>query len=152
MTRPEEALLVEEHEAPYADAFAELEDGRILRVTTKGDETTFRTSDDGGVTWSQPFQGRCKSGEAIQGSNLCPISGNSVCMITGSRGEENPNAYPYGPEKVKVRTLFWRSDDGGVTWDGPVDVAAPGVTIYGGKVISLASGRLLLSTYMGLGQ
>ena len=151
MTRPDEALFVEEHESPYSDGFAELEGGRILRVVQIGDDTSFSTSDDAGVTWSEPFQGRTRSGEVMQGSNLCAISGNSVCMITGVR-TENPNAYPYGPEKIQSRTLFWRSDDGGVTWDGPVDVAAPGMNIFGGRVISLASGRLLLSTYLSLGQ
>jgi len=151
MTRPNETLRAEEHESPHSDSFAELEGGRILRATSTGGATSFRTSDDAGATWSEPFEGRIKSGGAMTGSNLSQLSGNSVAMVTGARAE-NPNAYPYGPEKIEGRTLFWRSDDAGATWYGPTDVAAPGVTIHGGRAIQLASGRLVLPTYLSLGQ
>ena len=151
MTRPEETILVEEHEAPYSDDFAELEGGRILRGTSRGrGETTFRTSDDGGTTWSAPFQGRAASGEVMGGSNMLPISGNSVGMFKSVR-VDNPNAYPYGPERIESRVQFWRSDDGGKTWSGNDLVGPDGVRFGGGRVVSLASGRLVIATHMGLG-
>jgi len=145
MTRPDEALVVEEHVAPYSQKFAELEGGRILSATSSGrGDTTFRTSEDGGTTWSEPFQGRTETGESMSGSSIFTLSGNSVGMTTSVR-TENPNAYPYGPERIESRSLFWRSDDGGSTWKG---TDFPG----GEEVISLASGRLLMVGHIGLGQ
>ena len=151
MTRPEEVILVEEHVAPYLDSFTDLEGGRILRLTsTGGEETTFRTSDDSGKTWSDPFQGRTTAGDVMQGGRQVQMAGNTVGMVTSHR-VENPNDYPYGPEKIESRIVYWRSDDGGRTWNGPFDVSAPGLTIGGWYLITLASGHLVLVRHIGLG-
>ena len=66
MTRPEELLAL--HETPYfhSSTFTELDDGRILHAAG----TTFTTSDDGGITWSEPFERRDTDGAPSEVAGL----------------------------------------------------------------------------------
>ncbi|MDE2993718.1 MAG: sialidase family protein, partial [Chloroflexota bacterium] len=76
MTRPEELLAL--HETPYfhSSTFTELDDGRILHAAG----TTFTTSDDGGITWSEPFECRDTDGDPVGGSgtSLVRLAGRGV--------------------------------------------------------------------------
>ena len=61
MTRPEEMLA--EHKTPYrhSSSFVELNDGRILHVAL----TNFTHSEDGGLTWSEPYERRDANGDIV---------------------------------------------------------------------------------------
>jgi hypothetical protein len=58
MTRPEEALAFHDTDTYRWSTFLELEGGRILQLAG----TSFTTSDDGGITWSEPFERRDRNG------------------------------------------------------------------------------------------
>ena len=61
MTRSEEALAQLETTHGFAATFVERADGRILQLTG----TLFTTSDDGGLTWSEPFQCHDTNGDLV---------------------------------------------------------------------------------------
>lgn len=150
MTRPEEMLAEHRSEKPHAGTLLELGDGRVL--TASG--PTFTTSDDGGVTWSAPFKYRDTNGDPVHAGGLVRLSGGGIGAAGVLRGADNPNAYPYGPEKIDSRLMFWRSEDGGRTWEPPVRVTAEGVNAvpYKDHVVRTSSGRLVQPVYMGFGQ
>ena len=54
MTRPEDALAIHEQNYGHSVCWVQLPDGRVL--LSGGGE--FRTSDDGGMSWSEPFTGQ----------------------------------------------------------------------------------------------
>ena len=64
MTRPEEVLSIQSVDYGHSVSWVELDDGRILMSSWGKD---FRTSDDGGMTWSEPFRGRDKNGDKVDG-------------------------------------------------------------------------------------
>ena len=71
MTRPEEMLI--EHKTGYftSSTFAKLDDGRILRHAY----AEFTTSEDEGITWSEPFQRKDTEGNLVDGHALVKLSG-----------------------------------------------------------------------------
>ena len=76
MTRSEEALAQLETTHGFAATFVERTDGRVLQLTG----TLFTTSDDGGLTWSEPFQCRDTNGDLVGdgGMSLVRLSGNGI--------------------------------------------------------------------------
>jgi hypothetical protein len=136
MTRPEEALAV--HEGMGGDGtFVELAEGRILM----GPSSRFRTSSDGGLTWSAPWQGRDKAGRPVgRGeAGLVKLSGSAIGYVTRTRNDQGA----WG-------VAFYRSDDEGKTWSGPVPMDAPGrygVAMVNDCVIRTASGRIVAPVY-----
>src|SRR5262249_26570519 len=76
MTRPEELLAVHETKFYHSSTFVELEGGRILHAS----KTTFTTSGDGGVTWSEPFECKDTNGNPVggEGSSLVKLSGRGI--------------------------------------------------------------------------
>ena len=153
-----------EHKTSYhtLSTFVELEDGRILRHAW----TEFTTSDDGGITWSEPFQRKDVDGNLVDGLALVRLSGKSI-GLAGKMGK--PPAAPYGETleqkaqrsaetwraKVKGKgpyLVFWRSDDNGETWQSPVRIARNGVGSQHNSMIRTASGRLVMPVEYAMGQ
>ncbi len=162
MTRPEEMLI--EHKTTYfhSSTFAELDDGRILRHAY----AEFTSSDDGGITWSEPVQQKDADGNLVDGHALVRLSGNGIGLV-GKLGK--PPAGPQGEtreQKVlrqrKSRAasimgdapylVFWRSDDGGETWQSPVRIAPNGVGSYDSSLVRTSSGRLVMPVEYAIGQ
>ena len=162
MTRPEEMLV--EHKTAYfhSSTFVELDDGRILRHAY----AEFTTSEDGGITWSEPFQRRDADGNLVDGHALVKLSGDGIGLV-GKMGK--PPAAPYGETRdqktkrqnasraarVKGKSpylVFWRSDDDGETWQPPVRIATNGVGSYHNSIVRTASGRLLMPVEYAIGQ
>lgn len=139
MTRPEEMLTVHETTFFHSSTFVELEDGRILHAAG----TAFTTSEDGGLTWSEPFSCIDKDGNPVGGggTSLVKCSGKGVGLAAMRR---DPHAH----------LLFWRSEDGGTTWEPPVRVTPPGLPTYAYQDVLLctSSGRIILPVYIALGQ
>ena len=144
MTRPEEMLAV--HDGHFGgNAFLGLEGGRIL--FTNG--FVFSISADGGITWSEPYQGMDENVEPLAAGNasLVNLSGGAVGMAT--RRVRPGSSSIYEPEMV-----FRTSEDEGKTWS-PITVmnqwqlSAHGLS---DTMIRTESGRLILPVYFGIGQ
>ena len=144
MTRPEEALAIHETNYFHSSTFAELDDGRILHAAG----TTFTTSDDGGMAWSEPFQCRDKNGNPVGGggTSLVKLSGKGIGLAAMWRDPEQPGRNSH--------LLFWLSEDGGATWEPPVRVTPPGMSThaYQDVLLRTSSGRIILPVYIALGQ
>ena len=144
MTRSEEALAQLETTHGFAASFVERADGRILQLTG----TLFTSSDDGGLTWSVPFQRRDTNGDLVGdgGMSLVRLSGNGIGL----------SAVRHTPTESgsRSRLLFWRSDDGGQTWSPPVTATPEGLnsSAYHDTMIRTSSGRLILPVYCSMGQ
>ena len=139
MTRPDEMIATDDD--PKGNYYAQLEDGRILSV----DDGAFRTSEDGGLTWSEPSERRDADGGPVgqRAMSLLSLSGNKVGLITNPR--------PPGDGHV----LFWRSEDGGETWSSPVRATPPGTSTYvvsTDVVMRTSSGRIIVPCYVALGK
>jgi len=149
MTRPEEAIAIHETKYFHSSTFVELEGGRILHAAG----TTFTTSDDGGVTWSEPFSCRDRSGERVGGSgtSLVKLSGKGIGLAAMRKDSD-----AVSPEESRRSThmVFWRSEDEGKTWEPPVRVTPPGIGTYAYQDVLLrtSSGRIILPVYISLGQ
>jgi len=144
MTRPEEALAIHETNYFHSSTFVELDDGRILHAAG----TTFTTSDDGGITWSEPFQRRDTNGDRVGGggTSLVNLSGKGIGLAAMWRSPEDLGRDSY--------LLFWRSQDAGKTWESPVRVTPPGISThaYQDVLLRTLSGRIILPVYISLGQ
>ena len=139
MTRPGECLAVIDGIGSSA-AYVELTDGRIL-VYSGG----FRTSSDGGLTWSQPLSAPGIQEYSLRGdSNLIHLSGSGLGFIDRMRSGDGE------PECL----YFWRSEDEGKTWQKPVrigDRTGFVVAALNNAIIRTSSGRIILPVYGVLG-
>ena len=138
MTRPEESLAVIDGIGSEA-SFVELPDGRIMVSRGRG---RFSTSSDGGLTWSEPVQAKDVTGRALDGSdhNLIRLSGNAIGYVSRGREANDSTAY----------LRFWRSEDGGKTWQKPVRINPPGsygVAALNDVILRTTSGRIVLPVY-----
>ena len=147
MTRPEEALAVHETNYFHSSTFVELEDGRVLHAAG----TTFATSDDGGMTWSEPFARQDRVGNPVGGggTSLVKLSGNGIGLAAMWRDPDRDRR-----KRPQTHMLFWRSEDGGETWEEPVRVTEPGSNThaYQDVLLRTSSGRVVLPVYAAVGQ
>ena len=152
MTRPQEALVVHQAEENAPSTFVELEDGRVLGAKYDGrvlgakydrESSLFTVSDDGGISWSEPVELGDKSGGPVQAFGLVNLSGNAVgaCGVTGWVAH-----HPH--------LLFWRSEDGGETWEPPVEVTPREARtyVYHDMLLRTSSGRIILPVYRIIGR
>ena len=116
-----------------------MSDGRILIARGNGQ---FSWSTDGGLTWSKPFEARDAAGALLTGEggdrNLIRLAGNGVGYV--DRQGPYPDQY----------LLFWRSEDGGKTWEKPIRLTPPslhGIAALNDAIIRTASGRIVLPVY-----
>lgn len=76
MTLPE--LQLAEHNTHYfhSSTFVEFEGGKVLHTAGNG----FTISDDGGITWSQPFNCKDRDGTLVGGNSpsLVKLSGDGI--------------------------------------------------------------------------
>ena len=158
MTRRED-LLAEHLTSDHHMAFLQLADGRILRAA--GGE--FIASEDGGMTWSEPFQRRDKNGNVVGGggTSMVNLSGKGIGLAAiGGRTPPPPGetlaerAKRMEADRGTTHMLYWRSDDGGETWEPPVRVAPEGVRAHAlhDVMIRTSSGRLVLPVYISMGK
>ena len=71
----------------HSSTFAELKDGRILQAAG----AIFTTSDDGGITWSDPFSYTGTDGDKVGGSGASRVrlSGRSIGLAAMRRPDDN---------------------------------------------------------------
>ena len=99
----------------------ELDGGSILQLAG----TNFMTSDDGGITWSKAFQRKDTNGKIVgggEGPSLVKLLGKGIGLAT-SLWESNPSPEA---EVESGHVVFWRSPDGGTTWEPPGTFPLPG--------------------------
>ena len=148
MTRPEEALAIHETRYFHSSTFTELEDGRILHAAG----TQFNTSDDGGITWSESFSSADTEGNPVGGggTSLVRLSGIGIGLAAMQRPSDGSSE----SARPDNHLAFWRSEDGGETWEPPVRITQPGVAThsYQDVLLRTSSGRIILPVYISLGQ
>ena len=150
MTRPNEMLA--EHHTGYghSSTFVELEGGRILHFGG----SSFTTSDDGGITWSKPFTRKDTNGKPIgigQEPSLVRLSGKGIGLAARVKEEKQGSDFEWIRSNHMV---FWRSEDGGETWQPPIRITPVGVTTasYQDVFLRTSSGRIVLPVFHYLGQ
>lgn len=142
MTRPEE--MIASHDGiGRRGTFVELADGRILFSTNGG---RFRTSPDGGLTWSESCEGVDADGRSLghgEGS-LVPLADNAIGYASRYRMTDDSDR--------STCVVFFRSEDGGDTWSRPVRITAPGQdhAQMNGTALRTSSGRIVVPTYAGM--
>ena len=145
MTRPGEMLAEHNTNFFHSSTWVELEGGRVLHAAG----TDFTTSDDGGITWSKPFKRGDTQGNPVGGRNLSLVKlagagiGLAARIYDRTAGSMDPD-----------RMIFWRSEDGGKTWQPPIRITPPGLpsVAYQDVLLRTASGRIILPLYIYFGQ
>ena len=138
MTRPEEGIAVVEG-VGRRGSFVELDDGRILFSGSRG---RFRTSSDGGVTWTEVRQAVDPDGRP-----LGYAEGGFVTLANGAIGYAVRYRATAGDRDAHI--AFFRSEDGGDTWSRPCRVNPPGVdhAQVNGAAMRTSSGRIIVPAY-----
>ena len=146
MTRQDEMLAIHYTKHISSATFVELDDGRILHAA----DQSFITSDDGGLTWSEEFRCRDTNGGPVggKGTSLVKLDGKGIGLAAIRRHSQGDLRIP------EVYTLFWRSVDGGETWEPPVRATPEGVVgnILHDVLLRTSSGRIVLPAYLSIGQ
>jgi len=143
MTRPDLALAIHKTRYFHSSSFVELEGGRVLHAA----DTRFTYSDDGGITWSKEFHRYDAAGNIVGGggTSLVKLDGKGI-GYAGMDRRDSGRGYS--------RIVFWRSPDGGETWEAPTVVSTPGVSthLYQDAATRTSSGRIVVAVYGHLGQ
>lgn len=144
MTRPEEALAIHEQQYFHSLTFTGLDDGRILLSNGK----EFRYSEDGAISWGEPFMGEVAEGPPLEGSCACLVnlSGDALGLATM---RQRPGSQSSNDTEMSFR----RSEDQGRTWSAPT-VMNTGLRAhaYQDTLLRTESGRIILPVYFGVGQ
>ena len=150
MTLPE--LMLAEHETicGHSSTFVGLDDGRILHVAGSWKNH----SEDGGLTWSQMASDRMMdvNGDVVSGIALVKMAGGGIGLVGPVRPPDTPSATD-GNARRGLYIAFWRSEDGGQTWQPPVAITAPGsaTACLHDVALRTSSGRIIVpvDTYIG---
>jgi len=168
MTRPEECLVAHDG-IGQSPAFATLPDGGLLLYSSG----SFRTSADGGLTWSEPWAPRhAGSNERapLRNGGLVVFKDSSLGYVgrvipaewrqakdDADRKRDDAKAGKVVKADAAVEAIsamahvaLWRSRDGGRTWSGPVRITPhqdKGQGCLHNALIRSGSGRLLIPVY-----
>ena len=148
MTRPDLALALHDTRNFHDSTFARLDGGGLLHCAYG----RFSVSADGGVTWGAEFTRVDSAGDPVGStcSSLVELPGGGV-GLAGLRRDDGAEGAARGRS---AHLVFWRSPDGGETWEPPVRITDPGVGTHALQDVLLktASGRLVLPVYSGAGR
>ena len=160
MTLPHRMLAKHETSCGHSSTFTELGDGRILHVAGGGGSWK-NYSEDGGLTWTPMREQKLvdTNGDIVNGSSLARLSGSNSIGLVGTRPDSNgPTTHAAGirrrPDRPANHLVFWRSDDGGQTWQPPVQMTCSGINVCALQDVLLrtSSGRLVMPAYVSMGQ
>ncbi len=145
MTNPEGVLALHETDYGHSVSWVHLGGERILMLVKGG---AFRTSDDGGLTWSEEFRGLDERGDGVRNATaLVSLGGTGVGLVAQHRPQEAANFYDQ-------QLLFRRSDDEGRTWSEAkiVNPRGPAAFVWQDMLLRTSSGRIILPAYLSIGQ
>ena len=142
MTLPDLMLAQHEQQFMHSTTWVELDDGRILLWCAQ----VHCHSDDGGLTWSQPQFVKDINGDSVGlGSSfgLVKLSGGGVGLAANRATDDGLN-----------EIVFWRSGDGGQTWQPPAALPRPlpGAGALMDTIVRTESGRIVIPLQMAVGQ
>jgi hypothetical protein len=148
MTRPQEMLAEHHTNFGHNSTYVVREDGSVLHVAG----STYTTSNDGGITWSKPGKLKDINGNPVGGTetSLVKLSGNAIGL--GARLYET-KGLTHSEMLASNRMVFWRSDDGGTTWQPPVPMSPPGgmTASYQDCFLRTSSGRIIVRYFSSSG-
>ena len=149
MTRPEEALATHFTKFGHGSTFVELEGGRILHAAG----TSFTMSSDGGLSWAKSTTFKDVKGNPVGGGGACLVKlagrGVGLAAMRQDAGAATPEE-----KAMSNHIAFWRSEDGGQTWQEPVRASPAGLQTHCLQDVALrtAAGRIVLPVYAAFGQ
>ena len=140
MTNEGMALAIHKQNFGHSASIVERADKTLLLVAGR----QFCNSSDRGITWTKPYGCTDSNGDAVSGICAVRLAGNGI----GVAGMRKAKGY------ASFEIIFWRSEDGGVTWEPPVLCTPPGFPAHMLQDVFLrtASGRLILPVYFVVGQ
>ena len=149
ITRPQEVIATVDGRGSAA-GYVELPDGSILMAHEVAGERgpRFSTSQDGGVTWSEPAKPSDITGEPLKGMgefNLIRLRGNAIGYLGRTRNAPGEPSF----------LMFWRSEDVGKTWQEPTRVHPPmpfTIATVNNILLRTTSGRIILPAYSCMNQ
>jgi len=145
MTRPERALAIHDQQYGHSVTFAGLDGGRILLLGGR----ELRVSDDGGVTWGEPYPLVDHKGEPLRGSCPCLVK-----LADRALGLATMRTRPGALSDEELEMVFRTSEDEGRSWSPPVVMnrcMRPAHALQD-VMIRTESGRLVLPVYFRIGQ
>ncbi|PYV14593.1 MAG: hypothetical protein DMG07_11620 [Acidobacteria bacterium] len=149
MSHPELVLANLKTNYFHSSTFVELEGGRILQASGMN----FCTSDDGGLMWSKPYTCKDPRGKPVGGveTSLVKLKRNAIGLA--ARIQDPQAGDPFEVSR-SWHFVFWRSEDGGKTWQAPVRVSPMGADTsgYQDTLLRTTSGRIVLPVCQCLGQ
>ena len=106
--------------------------------------------------WSKPFERRDSEGNLVglKGKSLVNLSGNGIGMAADIRADVPKGQGRKISNRNKAHSVFWRSEDGGETWEAPVPITPRGygAFFFRDTLARTSSGRILLPVYVTFGQ
>lgn len=155
MTLQELAISIQARPFGHSSTFVELEDGRIIHCSHRVREW----SDDGGLSWSQTWHEDewmvDTNGDEVGGAetSLVKLSGKNEIGLT-ARCPEDLSQTEYALPSGGFCFKFWRSRDGGETWEPPVRMSPPGLPTAGlqDTFLRTSNGRIILPVFLMIGQ
>lgn len=140
MTRGQEAMAVHEQNLGHSASIVQRHDGSLLLSAGRFS----CTSGDGGMTWSPMAECLDVNGNPVDATGLVSLEGSGI-GAAGMRPVGMPGRY---------EILFWRSPDGGTTWEPPVVASPPGYPAHmlQDVVCRTSRGRIVVPLYFTLGQ
>ena len=149
MTRPKEMLAIHHTQIGHSSTFVELEGGRILHFGG----SSFTTSDDEASHGPSPSRAKIPTENrwVLDRTLPCKISGKGIGLAARVKEEKQGSNFEWIRSNHMV---FWRSEDGGETWQPPVRITPVGVTTasYQDVFLRTSSGRIVLPVFHYLGQ
>ena len=143
MTRPEEMLVVHHTNYAHSVTWVKLDSGRIVL----GVWSEFTTSDDGGLTWSQPYKGKHADGEPISRMlSLVSLDSQTIGMAFQAESKAGD------PPMLSQRMFFCKSTDQCRNWSKPILIndGQPAMTLTD-RLMRTSSGRLICPVHTALG-
>ena len=156
MTLPELVISTQTHPFAATSSFVELDDGRIFHAS----KAVCNYSEDGGQSWSEVRWMKDVEGKPVQGASLVKLPGkNEIGLMGCLSSKEADQLFPapktsYATRKYRNFLCYWRSADGGETWQRPILVTPPDEPVWcmTDTLVRLSSGRIIVPVFSCIGQ
>ena len=145
MSRPQEMLACHDPFPLTRGGCIALQNGRVICGSAAGQ---FGYSDDGGMTWCEPYEGTYGDGTPAKVENL-------IELANGSLGGVELRSRPGAPVPIyETETLFTVSKDLGKTWSETTQMSEMRLraSAFCNALMRTSSGRIILPMQFGIGR